>query len=101
MGTSSFVCVGTEKSKIAWYTVSHGAGRVMSRHSAVNQIRGEQVLEGLQKQGILVKCQSVKNIAEEAPAAYKNIDDVVEVIQGAGLSRKVARLKPIAVIKGE
>ncbi|MBU1045621.1 RtcB family protein [Patescibacteria group bacterium] len=101
MGTPSYVCVGTEKSKEAWYTVNHGAGRIMSRHSAVNKIRGEDVIKGLQKQGILVKCHSARNIAEEAPLAYKNINDVVEVVQGAGLARKVARLKPLAVVKGE
>jgi len=101
MGTASYVCVGTEKSKEAWHTVCHGAGRVMSRHAAIRQAKGEEVVKNLQKQGILIKCKSLRGIAEEAPFAYKDIDDVVEVVQQAGLSKKVAKLVPLAVIKGE
>jgi len=101
MGTSSYVLVGTEKSKEAWYTVCHGAGRRMSRREAVRRISGHEVVKQLKLKGIIVKCWSFRGIAEEAPLAYKDIDNVVEVVHNAGLARKVARLKPLAVIKGE
>ena len=101
MGTSSYVCVGTEKSKEAFYTVNHGAGRTMSRRQAVRTISGAEVIEKLKKKGILVKCWSMRGIAEEAPLAYKDIDDVIEVVHNAGLAKKVAKLTPLAVIKGE
>ena len=101
MGTASYVLTGTEKSKEAWYTVCHGAGRTMSRHAAMREIRGEEVVRRLKKKGILVKCRSFRGIAEEAPLAYKDIDQVVKVVHNAGLSKKVARLVPLAVIKGE
>jgi tRNA-splicing ligase RtcB len=101
MGTASYVCVGTEKSKEAWYTVNHGAGRTMSRHAAMRAVRGEEVVRRLKEKGIIVKCRSIRGIAEEAPIAYKNIEDVVEVVHNAGLSKKVAKLIPLAVIKGE
>ena len=101
MGTASYVCVGTEKSKEAWYTVNHGAGRTMSRHAALRAVRGEEVVRKLKEKGIIVKCRSIRGIAEEAPIAYKNIEDVVEVVHNAGLSKKVAKLVPLAVIKGE
>jgi len=101
MGTASYVLVGTEKSKEAWHTVCHGSGRTMSRHEAIRQMSGQQVIKDLEKKGIIVKCASFKGIAEEAPNAYKNINEVVEVVHQAGLSRKVAKLVPLAVIKGE
>jgi len=101
MGTPSYVMVGAEKSKEAWYTVCHGAGRMMSRHAAMRAVSGQKVVSDLKEKGIMIKCRSMKGIAEEAPMAYKNIDDVVEVVHQAGLSKKVARLIPIAVIKGE
>ena len=101
MGTASYVLVGTEKSKEAWYTVCHGAGRTMSRHAAVRQVSGEKVINKLKSKGIIVKCYSMRGIAEEAPIAYKDVKNVVEVVHNAGLSKKVAKLKPLAVIKGE
>ena len=101
MGTASYVCVGTEKSKEAWYTVNHGAGRTMSRHAAMRAVRGEEVVRRLKEKGIIVKCRSIRGIAEEAPIAYKNIEDIVDVVHNAGLSKKVAKLIPLAVIKGE
>ncbi len=101
MGTSSYVCVGTQKSKQAFYTVNHGAGRVMSRRAALKTIRGEEVIRRLGQRGILVKCRSMKGIAEEAPMAYKDVHQVVDIVEKAGLARKVACLKPLAVIKGE
>jgi tRNA-splicing ligase RtcB len=101
MGTPSYVMVGTEASKEAWHTVCHGAGRTMSRHAAIRALSGQEVVNQLKAKGILIKCYSMRGIAEEAPQAYKNIDEVVEVVHQAGLSKKVARLIPLAVIKGE
>lgn len=101
MGTSSYILVGTEKSAEAWHTVCHGAGRTMSRHEATRRVSGEAVVGELEKKGIIIKCWSYRGIAEEAPMAYKNIENVVEVVHNAGLSKKVAKLVPLAVIKGE
>lgn len=101
MGTSSFVLVGSEGAKETFYSTCHGAGRTMSRTEAKKKVRGEDLVRSLKKKGILVKCYSAKGIAEEAPLAYKNVDDVVDVVHGAGLAKRVARLRPLAVIKGE
>ncbi len=101
MGTASYVLVGTEKGEESFFSTAHGAGRAMSRHAAMKAISGKEVVEKLKQKGIIVKCRSLKGIAEEAPLAYKDIDSVVEVIHQAGLSKKVARLVPLAVIKGE
>jgi len=101
MGTASYVLVGTEKSKEAWHTVCHGAGRTMSRHEAMRRVSGQEVVNRLESKGIIIKCESLRGIAEEAPMAYKDVDNVVEVVHSAGLSKKVARLIPLAVIKGE
>jgi tRNA-splicing ligase RtcB len=101
MGTSSYVLHGTEKAKESFFSVCHGAGRKMSRHQASRTLSGKEIVNNLEKKGIIVKCYSMRDIAEEAPDAYKNIDEVVEVVHQAGLSKKVARLTPLAVIKGE
>ena len=101
MGTASYVLVGTETGKDTWYSTCHGAGRTMSRNAATRSLSGQDVVNELKSKGILVKCWSLRGIAEEAPMAYKNIDSVVEVVHNAGLSRKVAKLLPLAVIKGE
>jgi len=101
MGTASYVLVGTEKSKEAWHSTCHGAGRMMSRHAATRTLSGQEIVRELEKKGITIKCYSLRGIAEEAPQAYKNIDEVVEVVHQAGLSKKVAKLTPLAVIKGE
>ena len=101
MGTASYVLVGIEEGKESWYSTCHGAGRAMSRHAAIRKVRGEEVVKRLSEKGIIIKCRSMRGIAEEAPLAYKNIDEVVKVVHQAGLSKKVARLIPLAVIKGE
>ena len=101
MGTASYVLAGTEKSREAWYTVNHGAGRTMSRGAARRKFSGEQVIKDLEAKGIVVKYQSSRSIVEEAPLAYKDVEQVVDVVHRAGLSKKVARLTPLAVIKGE
>lgn len=101
MGTASYVLVGTERAEESFFSTAHGAGRAMSRHAAMRAVSGKEVVEKLKQKGIIVKCRSLKGIAEEAPLAYKDIDCVVEVVHQAGLSKKVARLTPLAVVKGE
>lgn len=101
MGTASYILVGTQKGEEAWFSTCHGAGRTMSRREAVRRVNPQQLIQELKNKGILIKCWSLRGIAEEAPQAYKDIDSVVEVVHRAGLSKKVARLVPLAVIKGE
>ena len=101
MGTGSYVLVGTEKSAETWHSVCHGAGRAMSRRAASRKISGSEVVRKLAQKGIIIKCHSMRGIAEEAPLAYKDVDSVVNVVHNAGLARKVAKLMPLAVIKGE
>jgi len=101
MGTASYILVGAKKGEGAWFSTCHGAGRTMSRHEAMRRVSGQEVIKRLESKGIVIKCRSLRGIAEEAPLAYKNIDDVVEVVHNAGLSKKVAKLIPLAVIKGE
>ena len=79
----------------------HGAGRTMSRHEAMRRVSGQEVVKSLESKGIIIKCHSLRGIAEEAPMAYKDVDEVVEVVHNAGLSKRVAKLVPLAVIKGE
>jgi len=101
MGTASYVLAGVNTGKEAFFSTNHGAGRAMSRHEAVRKVSGQNLLKELESKGIVVKCWNLRGIAEEAPIAYKDIDDVVEVVHNAGLSKKVVKLKPLAVIKGE
>jgi len=101
MGTSSYVLAGTKKAEeLTFGSTVHGAGRIASRSSALRNIRGEKVKEELNKKGIEVKAGSWKSLAEEAPEAYKDIDEVVRVVDELGISRKIARLKPMVVVKG-
>lgn len=101
MGTASYVLVGIKEGEEAFYSTCHGAGRTMSRHAAIRSLSGQEIIRHLESKGIVVKCYSLRGIAEEAPQAYKNVDEVVEVVHKAGLSKKVAKLVPLAVIKGE
>lgn len=101
MGTASWVLVGTETSmKRSFGSSCHGAGRVMSRSQAKREVRGENLLQRLEKDGIEIRAGSLRGLAEEAPEAYKDVDRVVDSVAGAGIARKVARLEPIIVIKG-
>jgi tRNA-splicing ligase RtcB len=101
MGTASWVLVGTRASMERTFGSScHGAGRVMSRHQAKKTVRGDQLRKELEADGIHVRAGSMAGLAEEAPAAYKDVDAVVETVIGAEIARKVARLRPVAVIKG-
>lgn len=101
MGTGSWVLAGQPEGEAAFYSSCHGAGRRLSRKAATRQISGQEVVRRLKAQGIIVKCHSMRGIAEEAPLAYKDVDEVIEVVHNAKLSKKVARLRPLAVIKGE
>lgn len=101
MGTSSWVLLGTEESMQQSFGSScHGAGRVMSRQRAKKSIRGDQLKAKLESSGIHILAGSMPGLAEEAPQAYKDVDTVVDVVTKAGIAVKVARLRPIAVIKG-
>jgi tRNA-splicing ligase RtcB len=101
MGTASYVLVGTASAMDDTFgSTCHGAGRTMSRNAALKQARGEQVRADLAQQGIVVRTGSLKGLAEEAPYAYKDVSIVVDSVAGAGLARKVARVRPLAVIKG-
>jgi len=101
MGTASYILVGQKEGEQSFYSSCHGAGRRMSRHAAMRATSGQEVVKLLAERGIIIKCRSMRGIAEEAPLAYKDVDEVVEVVHNAGLSKKVARLVPLAVIKGE
>ncbi len=101
MGTGSYVLAGTPRGEQLSYSSScHGAGRAMSRHKAKRTWRGRQVVDELAARGILIRCASMRGVAEEAPNAYKDVSAVVEAAHEAGLSRKVARLEPLICIKG-
>jgi tRNA-splicing ligase RtcB len=81
-------------------TTCHGAGRMMSRTAAIKLAAGRRIDKELENQGIIARARGFKGLAEEQPAAYKDVDHVVEVVHRAGISRKVARLRPVGVIKG-
>jgi tRNA-splicing ligase RtcB len=102
MGTASYILRGTDEAMSQTFgTVCHGAGRRLSRHAAKRTVQGSELKQRLERQGIVVRCFSASGLAEEAPEAYKDVEEVVGVVQAAGLSSKVARLRPIAVIKGD
>jgi tRNA-splicing ligase RtcB len=101
MGTSSYILSGTESSmEQSFGSCCHGAGRRLSRIKAKKTVRGTELRKNLEKQGIIIKCDSDPGLAEEAPSAYKDVEDVIEVVSSLGLASRVAKLKPIAVIKG-
>ncbi len=101
MGTASYVMVGTEEAMDETFgSTCHGAGRVLSRKAAKKKSRGRAINRELEDKGILVRWTGRSTLAEEMPDAYKDISQVVDVVDGAGISKKVARLRPIAVVKG-
>jgi tRNA-splicing ligase RtcB len=101
MGTASYVLAGTRAGEsLAWSSACHGAGRAMSRHQARKTWHGRQVIDDLAARGILIRSPSGRGVAEEAPAAYKDVTAVVDAADAAGLARKVARLEPLVCIKG-
>ncbi len=101
MGTASYLLVGTEQAmKETWGSTCHGAGRVMSRHGAIRAARGRDIRQELAQKGVYVRAASPKVLAEEMPEAYKDVDQVVEICHGAGISKLVARMRPMGVMKG-
>lgn len=101
MGTASYVLVGTDKAEaLSFGSTAHGAGRQMSRKEALRRFSGEQVKQDMRSRGIHLAANSMKGVAEEASGAYKDVDEVVRISHQAGLGRLVARLKPVAVMKG-
>ncbi|OGA48055.1 MAG: RNA-splicing ligase RtcB [Betaproteobacteria bacterium RIFCSPLOWO2_12_FULL_62_58] len=101
MGTGSYILCGTRESEErAYSSASHGAGRAMSRHQALKQWRGRQLIDELAGQGILIRTRSMRGAAEEAPGAYKDVDLVAEATEQAGLARRVAFLRPKVCVKG-
>jgi len=100
MGTESYLLHGTKNSEETFSSTCHGAGRILSRHQALRQWRGEDIVRELKNRGIYVHPASFKVAAEEAPGAYKDIRDVVRITNEAGISKKVVKLTPLGVVKG-
>lgn len=101
MGRASFVLIGTESGmKESFGSTCHGAGRILSRHQAIKRAKGRAIWREMEDRGIIVRATGRGTLAEEMPEAYKDISNVVDVVHRAGLSKKVARLRPLGVIKG-
>jgi len=101
MGTASYVLVGTPKAmEESFGSTCHGAGRVLSRHAAIRALGGRAIQQELEQRGIVVRSRGRKTLYEEASEAYKDIHRVVDIVHGAGLSRKVAKMRPLGVVKG-
>ncbi len=101
MGTSSYILAGTKEGmEVAFGTSCHGAGRRLSRMKAKKLVSGRILRDELEAKGIIIECDSDRGLAEEAPLAYKDVDNVVQVVADAKIAKKVARVVPIAVIKG-
>jgi tRNA-splicing ligase RtcB len=101
MGRASWVLVGGPRSmERSFGTTCHGAGRAMSRTAAARDARGRSIRDELFRAGVIARARSREGLAEEQPKAYKDVDIVVDVVHKAGLSIKVARLRPLGVIKG-
>ena len=100
MGRNSYLLVGTKKAEESFFSTCHGAGRRLSRSAAIKACRGRSISGELEKKGILVMSSGRETLAEEAPEAYKDVNEVVDVVVGAGISSKVCRMRPLGVIKG-
>jgi tRNA-splicing ligase RtcB len=101
MGRYSYIAVGTHRALSETFgSTCHGAGRLKSRGQAKRELKGKEVASKLASQGILIKAGSIPSLAEEASEAYKDVAEVMEVVDKAGISRKVARSRPLGVIKG-
>jgi len=101
MGTASYLLIGTETAtRESFGSACHGAGRLLSRRAALRRTRGRDVGRELAAEGVIIRSRSRRTLGEEAPEAYKDVDAVVDATVGAGLVRRVARLKPMAVVKG-
>jgi tRNA-splicing ligase RtcB len=101
MGTASYILCGTTAGmSLAFGSACHGAGRSMSRHQALRQWRGKEIIQSLAARGVLIRSRSMRGVAEEAPGAYKDVSEVVGAADRAGLARNVARLEPVICVKG-
>jgi tRNA-splicing ligase RtcB len=101
MGSPSYVLVGDARAEArSFASTCHGAGRAMSRTKAKKVMSGPELKKSLEERGITVAASQWRLLAEEAPYAYKDVSQVVDACEGAGLSRKVARLRPVGVVKG-
>ena len=101
MGRYSYICVGLPSAMAeTWGSTCHGAGRVLSRHAAKRLLRGVDLVQALEQRGIIVRCQNPRSLGEEASEAYKDVSNVVDVLEHAGIARNVAKTRPLAVIKG-
>jgi tRNA-splicing ligase RtcB (3'-phosphate/5'-hydroxy nucleic acid ligase) len=101
MGTCSYVLAGTEGAMLGPFgSTAHGAGRALSRNASRRKLHHEEVLQGLKDKGIAIRVASPKLVTEEAPESYKDVVNVVDTCEAAGISKKVVRLRPIAVVKG-
>lgn len=100
METGSYLLAGVESGAQTFYSTAHGSGRTMSRHQAKKQFKGKKLQQDMEQRGIYVRSASFSGLAEEAGSAYKNIDEVVEATERAGISKRVARLVPIGNVKG-
>jgi tRNA-splicing ligase RtcB len=101
MGTHSYLLVGQEQAmRETFGSTCHGAGRAMSRHEAIRRASGRSIQKELAGKGIIARARSREGLMEEQPEAYKDVNEVVEVVHRAGLARKVCRMRPVGVIKG-
>ena len=101
MGTASYVCAGTEQALTETFgSCCHGAGRMMSRSAARKSRRANDLLQEMEERNIVVMARSKKTVVEESPEAYKDVDAVTEVVERAGIGRRVARIRPLGVVKG-
>ncbi|HUF41025.1 MAG TPA: RtcB family protein [Verrucomicrobiae bacterium] len=101
MGTASYILCGTKEGmNLAFGSACHGAGRSMSRHQALRQWRGKEIIQSLAARGVLIRSRSMRGVAEEAPGAYKDVSEVVGAADRAGLARTVVRLEPVICVKG-
>ena len=100
MGRNSYLLVGTKKAEETFFSTCHGAGRVMSRTAAIKACSGRSISKELEKKGVVVMAAGRATLAEEAPEAYKDVNEVVHVVHEAGISKRVCRMRPLGVVKG-
>ncbi|MDP3804911.1 MAG: RtcB family protein, partial [Candidatus Omnitrophota bacterium] len=100
MGRNSYLLVGTKKAEETFYSTCHGAGRRMSRSAAIQAGRGRSIARELENKGIIVMSRGRETLAEEMPEAYKDVNEVVSIVHGAGISKRVCKMRPLGVIKG-
>jgi tRNA-splicing ligase RtcB len=100
MGRNSYLLAGTKKAEEAFFSTCHGAGRMLSRAAAIQKARGRSISRELENSGIIVRSAQAGTLAEEMPEAYKDVNEVVKVVAGAGISKQICRMRPLGVIKG-